>query len=564
MRKNVYKSRQTKKPKVLAVNKSSQKMMVRCESAVNKDAVRREVIDGVEHVIISSYTMPDNIVMNGILYPAEEIEASFHTLERTLAPIEHPIDAEGNFLSANDPLAIHNFHAGAFNVNVNRVDGRLHIEKHVNVVEAMKSEKGKRLLERIEELETNSSPRPIHTSTGVMLVIEDTKGPQKEFNGIATNAEFGGIAREMTFDHDAILLDSIGAAQPHQGVGMAVNADGDKFKSEHYFNADIETTPTPSGEELSHDEIRTLLNDALNKPPYSGGWVQEVYADTFIFEVSDQLFSVPYKIVNGTAQIVGIALTVERDVTYNPKTNKDLGMTSRYLKSLGVTVNGALSSRLTSLIDKKAKDDADRSNILDSMASAAGIKRDTLLKILSGEIETPPDGRLEGFATVLGVSLESLKNLISNNENGDAMFKDLIVNALKAAKIEIEGLDDAALLAKYNELQTEQGVEDNSESNDEGANLAAVVANALKPVVESVQALEAKVNAKSDDELSALAKAVGDSELYPNMSAEVAKLIPIDALKTMAANCQTSTGIDGFQTNAGSGNAVYSNYDMPA
>lgn len=467
---SAFKSRKAKKLKVLAVNKSSQKMMVRCESAVNKEAVRREVIDGVEHVIISSYTMPDNIVMNGILYPAEEIEASFHTLERTLAPIEHPIDAEGNFLSANDPLAIHNFHAGAFNVNVNRVDGRLHIEKHVNVVEAMKSEKGKRLLGRIEELETNSSPRPIHTSTGVMLVIEGTKGLQKEFNGIATNAEFGGIAREMTFDHDAILLDSIGAAQPHQGVGMAVNADGDKFKSEHYFNADIETTPTPSSEELSHDEIRTLLNDALNKPPYSGGWVQEVYADTFIFEVSDQLFSVPYKIVNGTAQIVGIALTVERDITYKPKTN---------------------------------------------------------------------------------------------SENGDAMFKDLIVNALKAAKVEIEGLDDAALLAKYNELQAEQSVEDNSESNDEGANLAAAVANALKPVVESVQALEAKVNAKSDDELSALAKAVGDSDIYPNLDLEGAKSIPIDTLKAMAANCKTSTGLNGFQTNAGSGKAAYTNIEMP-
>lgn len=470
MHKNAFKSRKSRKPKVLVANKASNRMMVRCESAVNKDAVRREVIDGVEHVIISSFTMPDNIVMNGILYPAEEIAASFHTLERTLAPIEHPVDSDGNFLSANDPLAIHNFHAGAFNVNVKKVDGRLHIEKHVNVPQAMKSEKGKRLLERIEELETNSSPRPIHTSTGVMLLIEDTGGPQKEFNGIATNSEFGGIAREMTFDHDAILLDSVGAAQPHQGVGMAVNVDGETFKSERYFNADIETRPTPGGEELSHDEIRNLLNDALNSPPYSGGWVQEVYADTFIFEVSDQLFSVPYKIENGAARIVGMALTVERDVTYNPKTN---------------------------------------------------------------------------------------------NENGDVMFKDLIVNALKDAGVKTEDLDDAALMAKYNELQAEQSVENNGESKDEGADLAAVVANALKPVVDSVQALEAKVNAKSDDELSALAKAVGDSDIYPNLDLESAKSIPIDTLKAMAANCQSSTGLNGFQTNAGSRQAAYTNIKMP-
>lgn len=467
MAKSAFKSRKGNRTKVLAVNKAPQKMMVRCESTVDKSAVRREVIDGVEHVIISSFTMPDDIVMNGGLYPADETAASFHTLERTLAPIEHPHDADGNFLSASDPVAIHNFHGGAFNVNVEKVGGRIHIEKHVNVVEAMKTDRGKRLLERIEELETNDNPRPIHTSTGVFLVPEVLDTPVVNAEGL----EYTWIAREMTFDHDAILLDSVGAAQPHQGVGMAVNAKGDKFKSEHYFNVDIETKPTPSGEELSHNEIRTLLNDALNKPPYSGGWVQEVYADTFIFEVSEQLFSVPYKIINGIAQIVGIALTVERDVTYNPKTN---------------------------------------------------------------------------------------------NENGDVMFKELIVNALKAAGVKTEDLDDAALMAKYNELQADQSEDDNGASNDEGADLAAVVQNALKPVIESVQALEVKLNAKSDDELSALAKAVGDSELYPNMSAEVAKLIPIDDLKTMAANCQSSVGIDGFQANAGSNNAIYNNIEMPA
>ena len=50
------------------------RLMVQCSSTVDKSAVSREIRDGAEHIIISSFTMPDNIVMNGILYPAAEIK----------------------------------------------------------------------------------------------------------------------------------------------------------------------------------------------------------------------------------------------------------------------------------------------------------------------------------------------------------------------------------------------------------------------------------------------------------------------------------------------------------
>ena len=132
--------------------------MVQCRTAINRDAVRRESIDGVEHIIVSSSTLPDDIVMNGGLYPADEIADSFKSLELTLAPIEHP-SINGQFISANDPRAIHGFHAGAFNMNVKQADGRVHIDKYINVSEAMKTDRGKRLLDRIDELENNADAR---------------------------------------------------------------------------------------------------------------------------------------------------------------------------------------------------------------------------------------------------------------------------------------------------------------------------------------------------------------------------------------------------------------------
>ena len=148
------------------------KIMIQCAATVNRDAIRRETIDGVEHIVVTSMTLPGNIVMNGGLYPADEIDSSFHTLERTLAPVEHPQDGNGNFVSANDPQAIHNFHAGAFNANVVKDGNRIKIDKFINVQEAKKTERGKRLLDRINEIETNDNPRPIHTSTGVFLEVE--------------------------------------------------------------------------------------------------------------------------------------------------------------------------------------------------------------------------------------------------------------------------------------------------------------------------------------------------------------------------------------------------------
>ena len=429
------------------------KILVQCASLVNKNAVKREVINGVEHIVISSFTLPDNVVMNGGLYPADEIAASFQSLERTLAPIEHPTDANGMFLSASDPDAIHNFHGGAFNRNVRQENGRIHVEKVVNVVEANKSDKGKRLLDRIEELETNDNPRPIHTSTGVFLISEDVEGLHTNDAG----QEYTWIAREMSFDHDAILLDSVGAAQPSQGVGMAVNSDGEKCDVQVFVNGLEQETVTPSrppDDELSHDDINNALRDAIKNPPLGGDWVVKVFSTTFIFKADEQLFSAPYKIVEKKAVIMGIPLPVERDESFKPKVNEQ-------------------------------EDD----------------------------------------------------------------MKEVIVNALKAAKIETDGLDDAQLLAKYNELQSNQSDSD-GEGKDMGAEIAAAVTNALKPVTDELAGLKSTLNANAESELTKVAEVVGNSDKYPGLDVDAAKLLGLETLKGMAANCGTSYGI-APQTNAG-------------
>jgi len=439
-----------KNKKQLAANKSAQ-VMLQCSSLVKANAVRRETVGGVEYVVVSSYTMPDNIVMNGILYPAEEIKNSFQSLEGTLAPVEHPQDKDGNFLPAANSEAIQNFYAGASNKNITQEGNRLHVEKWVNVSEALKTDRGKRLLDRIEELETNDKPRAIHTSTGVFLVPEDVIGaPQLEFDGIKTNAAYTAIARDMVFDHDAILLDNIGAAQPHQGVGMAVNREGDICGIIHanLDESEVVAPATPDEKELSHQDISNALMDAIRKAPFNGDWVVRVFPTTVIFESQDKLFSAPYMMDGAIAVIVGLPLTVERDETFKPKANN----------------------------------------------------------------------------------------------KGDDEMKELIVSALKAAGVDVANLDEAALFAKYNELQANQSTGDD-ESTDNTAALAAVVANALKPVTDKLDGLEARLNEGKDAKLSELAEIVGNSDKYAGLTVEAAKLLDVETLKSMASNCGSAHGI---------------------
>lgn len=179
---------------------------INIRSVVNRSGIREETRNGRKVVIVPSATLPDGVVMNGIRYPADEIERSYRTLNRKPAPLGHPT-INGQFVSALDPEGINIGYIGAWNENVRREKGRVFLDKVIDVEVANRSEGGKRVLEAINQ------GKPIHTSTGLLCQLETANGDSE--------AEF--IARNMDFDHDAILLDEEGAATPEQGVGMMVN-----------------------------------------------------------------------------------------------------------------------------------------------------------------------------------------------------------------------------------------------------------------------------------------------------------------------------------------------------
>lgn len=183
---------------------------VNVRAVANIAAVRKEKRNGRDVVIVPSATLPDNVVMNDIMYPADEIEKSYLGLNRTPAPLGHP-QINGKFVSATDPEGINQGWIGAWNENLRRENGRVFLDKVIDVDRASQSEGGKAVLSAIDK------GGPIHTSTGLLCNLEAANGE--------VNYKF--IARNMEWDHDAILLDEEGAAKPEQGVGMLVNAKGE-------------------------------------------------------------------------------------------------------------------------------------------------------------------------------------------------------------------------------------------------------------------------------------------------------------------------------------------------
>lgn len=192
-------------------------IQVNITTQVNKKSIRRESYNGREHLVLPSYTLPAGVVMNGGLYTAEQIDKHYQKLEGTLAPLGHPT-VNGEFVSAFSPEGINVGHIGAWNRNVKKVGNRIYIEKWVDVEFAASTEGGRRLLERVEAIESGEDVTPIHTSVAAFLERLEPNSEQSK-QGIQW------VANIKDFDHDAILLDEVGAATPEKGVGLMVNAD---------------------------------------------------------------------------------------------------------------------------------------------------------------------------------------------------------------------------------------------------------------------------------------------------------------------------------------------------
>ncbi|WP_226052660.1 DUF2213 domain-containing protein [Dickeya chrysanthemi] len=316
--------------------------------AINASNISTKTIDGQEHYVIrGAVPIVDDIVMNGGLYPAEEINNSYQTMEGKLMPLSHP-KVDGNYVSANDPRAINKFYAGAWAQNVGKSGDQVVMDAYINKAVAETKPDGKRLINRLDEMIAGTNVDPIHLSTGLLTNKEKKSGESK-------GKKHTWIARNMQFDHIAILLDEPGAGTPEDGVGMFVNADGQQSDVEYASLTEAANSLKDglwnrvkfffaNASDMSFEDIHQTLRMAIKTDDKTWRYIVSVWPDHFVYEedsegAKSRFFDQKYLIADGVATLVGEPVEVVRKpVEYEIKTN---GETNPMKQKMVAALNAA-------------------------------------------------------------------------------------------------------------------------------------------------------------------------------------------------------------------------------
>ncbi|MEK9713182.1 MAG: DUF2213 domain-containing protein [Thalassolituus sp.] len=267
---------------------------LRLVTQVNSERIQRTA-DG--YLIRDAVPVVDDVVMNGGLYPSAEISTSYQSMSGVPAPIGHPEDDSGAFISASNGEGLRKYYAGATCENVRYEGGRVLMDVAINERQALAHPDGERLIAALNGSE------PVHLSTGLLLQREEAAGNSK-------GKEYTWVARNMSFDHVAILLDQPGAATPDDGVGMWVNVDRE--------------TATNG---MSAEEKREVIEKALRGKHATPGkeqwlWIAQTYDDYVVYESDDQYYQIDYSISStGAVELKGEPVKVKRRTTFTPVGN---------------------------------------------------------------------------------------------------------------------------------------------------------------------------------------------------------------------------------------------------
>ncbi len=416
--------------------------------AINASNISTTTINGQEHYVIRGVVpIVDDIVMNGGLYPAEEINKSFKTMERKLMPIGHPM-VNGKYVPSTDPEALNTYYAGAWAQNVSKSNDKVVMDVYVNKSVAESKPDGQRLIARLDDMMSGENIDPIHVSTGLLLNKEQRAGESK-------GKKHSWVAHNLDFEHTAILLDEPGAGTPEEGVGMFVNADGQE--------ADVESTSLIDAANSMKDglwnKVKFYLSNASNytfddinraitcrlregQGEDSYLWPEAIWPDSFVYRDGEQYFKQKYLIDDeGKAVFVGDRVEVVRKPTeYEVKTN---GETNPMKEKMIAALNAA-GVKTEGLTDDQVWDAYNQQMQKKDGGGQAQINSDVITAAVNAAL-TPLNEKLGKLETQLQANAES--DLKTKRDAVKAKFSFMTEAA-------INSLSGEALNDMYSQCQT--------------------------------------------------------------------------------------------------------------
>lgn len=172
---------------------------------LDRNEIRREQLDGTEHLVVPVVMLKHSVVMNEVLVPLEEIfPIAWNGVPVT---IQHPKNNDGLYVSANAPEIVEDWTVGRI-FNARLVDGALKAEAWINVEKANLLDAS--LIALIE------GDTDMDVSTGFFSTDTEASG---DLNG----RTFTAIARNINPDHLALLPGGTGACSWEDGCGLRAN-----------------------------------------------------------------------------------------------------------------------------------------------------------------------------------------------------------------------------------------------------------------------------------------------------------------------------------------------------
>ena len=330
-------------------------------SAVNAANVAKA---GTTYTIRNVCGAVDDIVMHGMLYPADELAKSAPTLNGKPAPAGHPKNSAGQFISATNGEALLESYIGSVCTNARHEGGRTQVDIVVNEKQAKASDAGARLVERLDAAIAGTNTEPIHVSTGLLCEAINASGESrgKKYQRIATN---------ISYDHLAILLDQRGAGTPEDGVGMFLNSQG---QPEEVETASLSLDPEDrrsaglvawirrlvgnGSTDVSFDQITSGLYALMAE----GCWIREVFDRYCIWtDREGRMWKQDYSVgSDGSVAFSSEPVEVHRKVEYETVSNHRKDDTLKplilaALNSAGIKTDGLTDEQLLEAYNSLAR-----------------------------------------------------------------------------------------------------------------------------------------------------------------------------------------------------------------
>lgn len=418
-----------------AIKRKQVNVITTINSASN---ISKQMIDGKEHYVVKNVVpIVDDIVMNGILYKRDEIGKSYESMNNKFMPYNHP-KVNGQYVSAYDPMAVNEFHVGAWAENASKSGDKTLIDMKVNVEYASRTGGGKDIINRLDALMNNADAEPIEISTGLFHQPIEMSGNSKgkEYHQVATNIEF---------DHIAILPPGVpGAGRPADGVGI-FSANGEEIEREIvYLNSSQEPDQSANkldkglfkrlvnlltNSDLSFEDISTQIRANLeDKYKSEYPYILQVCNDRFGYSINEKVYIQRYHIENKTVvqfdgePVSGLIKTELEEI----ETNDEVEMNEEQMKAL---LDGALKP----VTEQLATVNAENKSLREELA------------VIKTAVTANADKEVNAMRETIKAKL-GLSDVVVNALSGDALTemyaKTQTAIGLNSASLEINNEDD--------------------------------------------------------------------------------------------------------------------------